>query len=184
MSFQLAGEIGVPMPLARTFINEALGAIYDEMLWSFQMREGGWLTPGLLFSTGTQSAGTITTTAQGSTIVGDATAAAAWVAYSGLPLLTQCQIRSPFYSLYNIVAFDNVNTFTIDRPWMEPPGAAQQYMIYQAYFAPPVADFKRFFEIRDTSLNNPMDYWTYSRKDLAIKDPQRVVFNNPSYVVP
>jgi len=67
---------------------------------------------------------------------------------------------------------------------MEPPGAGQAYMIYQAYFPGPVSDFKRFFEIRDTTLNNVMDYWTYSRKDLAIKDPQRVVFNNPSYVVP
>jgi len=184
MAFQLAGELGVPMPFARTLINEALGDIYDTQLWSFQMQEAGWLTPGLLFASGTQSAGTITTTAQGTTIVGNATAAAAWVAYSGLPLLTQCQIRSPYYSLYNIVAFDGVNTFTIDRPWMEPAGAGQAYMVYQAYFAAQVSDFKRFLEIRDTSLNNVMDYWTYSRKDLAIIDPQRVVFNNPSYVVP
>ena len=185
MAFQLVGEIGLPMPLAQTLINEALGTIYDEQMYSFQFAESGWITPGLLFGSGTQSAGTITATAQSKLIVGDATAAAKWVAYTGtLPPLTQCQIRSPYYSLYSIVAFDGVNTLTLDRPWMEPPGAAQAYMIYQAYFPVPVSDFKRFFEIRDTTLNAPMDYWTYSRKDLAIQDPQRVIFTNPSYVVP
>jgi hypothetical protein len=186
MSFEIAGTLGVPMPLAQTFLNEALGQIYDEQIWSFQLGEAGWITPGLLFSTGTQSKGTITTTSYGTTIVGDATAAVAWVAYSGLPLLTQCQIRSPYYSLYNIVAFDGVNTLTIDRPWTEPFGAAQSYMIYQAYFPAPVSDWKRFFEIRDTTNNANVDYWSYSRRDLARMDAERVVFGPsiPTFIVP
>lgn len=184
MAFQMSGELGIPMPLVQTILNEALLTIYDSLIFSFQMGESGWLTPGLLFATQLQSAGTITTTSYGTTIVGDATAAAAWVAYSGLPLLTQCQIRVPLYSLYNIIAFDGVNTFTIDRPWTEPPGTGQTYMVYEAYFAAPFADFKRFLEIRDTTNAAPLDYWSLSRSDLSIKDPQRANFDQPGYVVP
>ena len=185
MVFELTGEIpGLPIPLARTKINEALATVYDNQMWSFQIGEAGWLTPGLKFPSGTQSTGTITTTAYSNQVVGDAAAAAAWVAYSGLPFLTQLQIRVPYYSLYNIVGFDGVNTFTLDRPWMEPSGASQAYMIYQAYFPVPVSDFKRFFEVRDTTNAAPLDYQKYSRQDLAVMDPQRTNFNQPSYVIP
>jgi len=185
LKFRLVGEVpGIPMPLAGTLINEALGRIYDSQLWSFQIGESNWLTPGLLFSSGTQSAGTITATVASDQIVGDATAAALWAAYSGLPFLTECQLRSPTRSLYNIVAFDGAATLTLDRPWMEPGGTGLAYMIYQAYFPAPVADFKRFFAVRDTTNAAPLSYWTYSQRDLAMLDPQRTNFNNPAYVVP
>lgn len=184
MAFQIAGELGIPMPLTQTLLNEALGDILDSQMWSFQLKESGWLTPGLLFQTGTQSAGTITATPYSDQIVGNATAAAAWVAYASMPLLTSFQIRSPFYSLYNIIAWDGVNTFTIDRPWMEPGGAGLAYMIYQAYFPVPVSDFKRFFDIRDTTNASPVDYWSLSQMDLAVIDPQRTNFNQPAYAVP
>jgi len=185
LKFRLIGDVpGLPALLAGTLINEALVKIFDEQMWSFQCKESGWLTPGLLFSSNMLSTGTITATAYSDKIVGDATAAAKWVAYTGTPALTQYQIRVPQYSLYNIIAFDNVNTFTLDRPWMEPSGGAMSYMIYQAYFPVPVADFKRFFEIRDVTNAAPMDYWTYSKRDLSIMDPQRTIFDQPGFVVP
>lgn len=189
MSFELAGELSLPMPLAQIKINEALGSIYDSQMWSWQLAEAGWLTPGLLFASNNQSVGTITTAAYNNQIIGNAAASAAWAAYASMPLLTQLQIRVPYYSLYNIVAYDTTTnppfgTFTLDRPWMEPSGVAQAYMIYQAYFPAPASDFKRFFEIRDTSNNSPMDYWSMSRVDLSIVDAQRTVFNQPSFVVP
>lgn len=190
MWFEIAGELGMPTPLAQTKINEALGSIYDDdeqRMWSFQIRSAdNWLTPGLLFSTGTQSAGTITATPYSNTIVGDATAAAAWVAYLNagtLPLLTSFQIRSPYYSLYNIIAFDGVNTFTLDRNWMEPGGSGLAYMMYQAYFPTPTADFKRFFEIRDTTNSGVIDYWSKSQKDLSVADPERTIFDQPTHAV-
>jgi hypothetical protein len=161
--------------------------VYDQLIWSFQFKEAGWFTPGLLFGSGTQSAGTITAARFTNTVVGDATAAALWAAYNlagTMPLLTQLQIRSPYYSLYNIVSFDGVNTFTLDRPWMEPDGANVAYMIYQAYFPVPVSDFKRFLEIRDTTNAAEIDFWSFSRVDLALRDPQRTVFNQPAYLVP
>lgn len=193
MSFGLVGQVpGLSMPLAQTFINEALGRVYDRQMWSFQLGESGWLTPGLQFPTqGStavgQSAGTITTTAYSDQVVGDATAAAAWLDYFNagtLPLLTSFQIRVPYYSLYNIIAYDGVDTFTLDRPWMEPDGSGQTYMIYQAYFPVPVSDFKRFFAIRDTKNNAPISYSKYGQRDLAVRDAQRVQFNLPAYAVP
>lgn len=188
MAFRLTGEIpGLEFPLAQTFINEALGHVYDQFIWSFQFKEAGWFTPGLLFESGTASAGTITATRFSDQVVGDVTAAAAWLAYQTagtLPLLTQLQIRSPYYSLYNIIAFDGINTFTLDRVWMEPDGADLTYMIYQAYFPVPVSDFKRFLEIRDTTNASPIDFWTLNRVDLALRDPQRTVFNDPAFCVP
>jgi hypothetical protein len=190
MSFSLHGQVpGLEFPLAQSFINEALGHCYDVLMWSFQFKESGWLTPGLLFQVGSpiQSAGTITATAYSDQIVGDATAAAAWLAYQTagtLPLLTSFQIRNPFYSIYNIVAFDGVNTFTIDRPWMDVPGAGLTYMVYQCYFPVPVIDFKRFFEIQDPVNAAPIDFWTKTRDDLALDDPQRTNFNLPAFAIP
>jgi hypothetical protein len=119
------------------------------------------------------------------------------------------QIRSPFFSLYDIIHFDGVNTLTIDRPWMEPEPwgiwgppwhpwhkreddslrwnehhqFSQPYMIYQAYFPAPVEDFKRFFEIKDTMMSGLLDYWSYNQKDLTRRDPQRIIFDLPAYVV-
>lgn len=190
MAFSLTGQVpGMEMPLAITTINEALGYIYDFQIWSFQFKEDGWFTPGLQFqgSAFGQSLGTITATRFTTMVVGDATAAAAWLAYSlagTLPVLTSFQIRSPYYSLYNIIAYDGINTFTLDRPWMEPDGAGLTYMIYQAYFPVPVTDFKRFLEIRDTTNAAPINYAKYSRRDLSVRDPQRTVFNLPAYAVP
>lgn len=181
---------GLPASYATTLLNEALGMIYDAQNWSWQLGVGGWLSPGLLFASiggGTgpgTSAGTVTFTPYSAKVIGDATASAEWAAYTGNPLFTQLQIRSPFYSLYSIISYDGVSTITLDRPWMEPGGVGQAYMIYQAYFTVPVTDFKRFIAIRDTTNSSPMDFWTKSQTDLAYDDPERTIFDNPVYVVP
>lgn len=195
MARRLSLEVpGLADQYAVILLQEALSAIEDSQMWSFQLQTAGWLTPGLLFPGGPgTSVGTITTQGLSNQIVGDAASSAAWQAYiasPNLPLFTQLQIRSPFYSLYNIVAIDDettnppFTTLTIDRPWTEPPGSQQAYMIYQAYFAVPDAQFKRFLSARDTTDNAPMDYWSLSQKDLAVRDPQRVVFDDPNYFVP
>src|SRR5271154_3317796 len=147
----------VPGSYAKTLINEALTMIYDEQMWSWQLKENGWLTPGLLFPAGPgTSVGTIAAVPYTNTLVGDANASQVWQAYianNNLPLFTQLQIRSPFYSLYNIIAVTQTGggygeggygeggygegelglTLTLDRPWMEPGGPNLSYMIYQAY---------------------------------------------------
>lgn len=196
MARRLSLEVpGLADSYAKTLLNEALGHIHDEQMWSYQLKESNWLTPGLLFNSGSgagpgSSAGSVTFTPYSNQVVGDATASAAWAAYAKRPLLTELQIRSPYYSLYNIVGYDVTSnppfgTFTLDRPWLEPLSTAgQAYMIYQAYFVVPVSDFRRFLAARDTSNNAPMDYWSKSQKDLSVEDPQRTIFNNPVYFVP
>jgi len=195
MARRLSLEVpGISDAYAAILLGEALGHIEDEQMWSFQLAESGWLTPGLLFNSGSgsgagTSAGTITVTPFSNQVIGDAVASAAWAAYASMPLLTQCQIRSPYYSLYNIVGYDTTTnapfgTFTLDRPWMEPGGVAISYMVYQAYFAVPVSNFRRFFAARDTTNNAPMDYWSLSQKDLSVQDPERTIFDDPSYFVP
>lgn len=171
------GEIpGVALSLAKTKINDALGVIYDETDWSFQSRYGGWLNPGLKANTGT-----VTVTPYSDQVIADATATAAWAAITS-PLITVLQFRVLPYSLYNIIGYDTTTnapfaTLTLDRPWMEPPsGSGITYFIYQAYFAVPVKDFRKFTFIMDTTFNAPVDYTKYSLADLGTIDPQRVRF--------
>jgi hypothetical protein len=178
---------------AVTLLQEALIDIYKMRMWSFQLKTSGWLTPGLLFPGGPgTSVGTVTVTPYSPKVIGDATSSAAWQTYiagGNQPLFTQLQFRSPYYSLYNIIAVDTTSnppftTLTLDRPWLEPGGTQQSYMIYQAYFPVPVSDFKRFLSARDTTNNYPMDYWSKSQKDLAVNDPERTIFDDPNYFVP
>jgi hypothetical protein len=190
MQQELLGIPGTNFGLVKTKINEALAAIQNENVWSFQLNEGGWLTPGLLGGPTTQflSPGTITVTPFTTTVTGDATASAAWLSsILNPPLLTQQQIRVPYYSLYNIIAADatipTAVVLTLDRPWMEPAQTNGTYMIYQAYFPAPVG-FKRWYTIRDTTNNNYMDWWSRTEIDLSNEDAERTDFDEPLYVVP
>jgi hypothetical protein len=179
---------GLNVALARTKVREALALIEDEQLWSFQLAEAGWYPVGLLGGNGGfLSPGTITVAPYSTTITGDANASAAWLGLVGRPFLTERQIRSPFYSLYNIVGVDSTIptavVLTIDRPWMEPPQTNAGYMIYQAYFAVR-AGFKKFFAARDTTNNSDMNYWKLTQLDLSVVDPERTNFDEPAYIVP
>jgi hypothetical protein len=262
---QLLGVPGTNRGLCATFINEALTYIQDENTWSFQVITNGWLTPNMLGGPNASflSPGTITVTPYSQTITGDAVATAAWTATDPYPpLLTQQQIRVPYYSLYNIIGLSNngtvayatiltpgsgqtpgtyvtpvldpatgagatlsitvnangtvtlppvlltagtgystpfitfshggtaatfsvtlIATLSIDRPWTEPPQQSGGYLIYQAYYpAPP--NFRRWLSISDYTNNDPMDWWTMTRADLDIEDPQRTEFDQPEFVVP
>jgi hypothetical protein len=76
-------------------------------------------------------------------------------------------------------------TLTLDRPWLEPTsGGGQNYMIYQAYFVAPSKYFTKFIEIRDTTDAQPIDFWSMTQAELAIRDPQRTCFSDPDFCVP
>lgn len=80
--------------------------------------------------------------------------------------------------------FENL-VITLDRPWLEPTnGPGQPYMIYQAYFVAPVKDFRKFIEMRDTTNSAPIDFWSMTQAELAIRDPQRTEFADPDFCVP
>lgn len=101
---EILGVPGMNLGLAKTKLNEAFEAIQNENIFSFQLKTGGWLAPGLL---GGQvaaflSPGTISVQPFTNQIIGDAIATAAWYG-ANQPIITQYQIRVPYYSLYNII---------------------------------------------------------------------------------
>jgi len=136
---ELLGVPGTNLGLVKTFINQAFTAIQNEQVWSFQLKDGGWLTPGLLGSSGISgypgtnflSPGTITVKPYSTTITGDAVATAAWAAtIPNPPFITQYQFRVPYYSLYNAIALGF--TGTLAYVTVTTPGAGQtpgQYVL-------------------------------------------------------
>lgn len=200
MAKDLEGDIpGLPLPKAQTFLQESLLEIYDTQRWSFQIKEGGWITPGLLGGLQNQlpykSPGSITVAAYDTTVFADAVATTAWGSLVGRPFITEQQIRVPAYSLYNIIAYfvpgaDPLNptslvaTLRIDRPWMEPTQTNAVYMIYQAYFPTGVFHFRKFGNIRDTTNNQPINFWQRDQTWLGVNDAQRTVFDQPTYAIP
>jgi hypothetical protein len=113
MRQELLGIPGSNFGLVTTRINEALAAIQNENVFSFQLQVNGWLTPGLLGgpTTAFLSPGLITIKPYTNTVTGDPVASQIWQAtIFNPPLLTQQQIRVPYYSLYNIIALGNNGT--------------------------------------------------------------------------
>ena len=172
---------------SQTAVRRALEAIYDQCDWSFQKGFSGWLAPGMVFN----GIGTFTTTPYSNQVIADATATAALVAYTGQPFITQLQYRNPAFAIYDIVGYDydTINpgfvTLTLDRPWMEPgSGPGQPYYIYQHYFVSPVKDFRKWIAIQDFTNDQPLDFWSITRADLANIDPQRQDQSLPTNVVP
>ena len=59
-----------------------------------------------------------------------------------------------------------IAVLTLDRLWTEPGQVNSNYLCYQAYFATPVG-FRRFWDSRDTTNNQEMDFSSYQQTDLA-----------------
>lgn len=127
MRQNLLGTIpGSDFGLVTTKINESFAKIQNENVFSFQLQTQNWLTPGLLGGPNTAflSPGTISVTPWSNTITGDAVATAAWTANVPYPpLLTQQQIRVPYYSLYSIIAVGNNGTVAYTS--VSTPGSGQ-----------------------------------------------------------
>jgi hypothetical protein len=84
MRQELLGIPGTNFGLTTTKINEALTAIQNENVWSFQQQVGGWLTPGLLGGPNTSllSPGLITVVPFTTTITGDWLASMTWQGFN------------------------------------------------------------------------------------------------------
>jgi hypothetical protein len=176
-----------PLSRSQTAVRRALEAIYDQVDWSFQRGFAGWLAPGMVFN----GIGSFTTTPYSNQVIADAVATTALQAYTGQPLITQLQYRNPAFAIYDIVGYDynTINpgfvTLTLDRPWMEPgSGSGQPYYIYQHYLVSPVQDFRKWIAIQDFTNDQPLDFWSLTRADLANLDPQRQDQSLPTNVVP
>lgn len=109
MRQELLGIPGTNFGLCTTKINEAFAAIQNENVWSFQLQQNGWLTPGQLGGTNANflSPGTITVTPFTNLIYGDPIATQTWNAtLLNPPFITQYQIRIPYFAVYSIVALN------------------------------------------------------------------------------
>jgi hypothetical protein len=91
--------------------------------------------------------------------------------------------------MYDIVAFDGVNTLTLDRPFSDPltnmTGAAvteQEYFIYQPYIVAPVKDFRRWLSVYDIA-NSGWLFTRGDRREVGMSDPQRQIFSNPKQLL-
>lgn len=166
------------LPLAQTLTNRALQKIYDESVWSFQLKEGGLTTVNQV------QTGLATTTIGADTVQMDATAQAAIAAAPSPFLITTCQFRSPAFALYNVIGYDaGTGIITLDRPWIEPAGTGP-YQLYQAYYPAPADKFRRWMAIRDFTNAINLDWHSYKQTDLDALDPQRQVFETSTIVAP
>jgi hypothetical protein len=163
---------------AQTLVNRAWMDVQRRFLWSFLWSDFSIPTPTPV------STGTVTLVAGQSTVVGDATASAAWQAMGLVNPITTRQFRVGMGTIYNIIGFDGVSTITLDRPYVDTVvGAAQGYQIYGVYFYAPSIDFLWFESVRDTLSGYPLNV-TLTREFVDSIDPQRFQSGWPQGILP
>lgn len=190
MFIDLKAELAQAIPglsriYAGTLINRAWNVIRQANLWSFQLGQGGFSTPGVT------TAGSITVSGGlgSSTLIGNAAATSAWAALPFYFIPTVQQIRVTGYSIYSIISYDTVinapfATLTLDRPFIDPlPSfSGVGYQMFQAFIpAPP--NFMRWLSVADMFNCYALDIWT-SRRTIDLRDPARLYTSNPCCMLP
>src|SRR5438477_215032 len=130
----------VPLAYCKTLVNRAWRTVRERNLWSFQLFEGEWITPGIVTGTGqatvTQGLNTVSLDAAATTFLDAALLAQPW---SGI---TQRQFRVQLSGIYNIWDYDpngngaGLGLLTLDRQFAESSGTGNGYQIYQCYYIP------------------------------------------------
>lgn len=181
---ELKGDIPAMSPFkAKDCVQRAWHDICDSRRWTFLVSEGVLYAPAVI------SAGTVQVTQFSSSVVGDATAIAAWVA-AALPLsgvtMNMRQFRLPGKPIYNITADDGAGTLTLDRPYQETSEAVANYTILRCYFTPPSSDFLRWISVVD-----PINSYRFRRRNLHVMrehldriDPSRSSSGTPYLLAP
>jgi len=180
MYSELNGSIPkIPIDYCKTLVNRAWADVRRQNMWSFNMFEANWITPPLL------NTGTASVTRGSTSVVLDATAAAAVVAALDLPTpIIQRQFRCGIGTIYNIYAWNALtSTLTLDRAYSETTSATATYTIFQCYYPTPMSDFFTFLSVRD--MNNFTDLFThrYNREALDAIDPNRTWYYFPTDVI-
>lgn len=168
----------IPIDLCKTFINDAWRDVRRKNLWSFLLYESNWIAPPVINS------GYFTCTQGSNLVVADATAAAAIIA-AGVLLptpITQRQFRAGISTIYNIRAWDGINTITLDRIFAEAT-VTSAYKIYQCYFPAPYEDHLMWASVRDMINFTSLFTDRHTRESLDTTDPQRVFYRIPTDVV-
>lgn len=165
----------LPETQCQRFINRAQRDAYDSWNWSFLAGDGTLNIPASL------NDGTVTVTQGDRTIVGDATAAAAWQAVGTYIPITDRALKIGTDFPYQIQAFDGVDTVYIDRPYTGDDDTGLEYILYRPYYEPP-EDFNRFISVVDT-----VDSWNLipgkKKQWLDWIDPQRSTIGGPAQFI-
>lgn len=180
---QLCGEMpGLSPLLAQKYLNQALGQIYNERLWSFNVLDGAVNCPAAVI------AGTISITQYTATVTLDATASAAVAAQlagGATPGILNLQIRfapstaATASQIYNILSFDATVPaaviLTLNRVVQEATNATASYQLYRCYVIAPMTDFLKWETFNDfanaIALFDPR--MTYTSAYFDARDPQR-----------
>jgi hypothetical protein len=187
MYWRLHGSIPkIPLDYCKILVNDAWKDVRKRSLWSFQLFEGNWVSPGAI------TTGTATTVIGQNTVVLDAVAAAAVEAQvlgPPTPIIDR-QFRVGIGTIYNIwnwqynVPVAGEGTLTLDRPYAEASGSGIGFEIIQCYYPAPYIDFKAWISVRD--MTNFIDLFVNqrTRSQLDSQDPQRSWYYFPTDVVP
>lgn len=168
----------LPWDYTGTIVNRAWRDVRRQNLWSFQLFEANWTSPGIINS------GTATVT-QGLNYVTVSSAAAAAInaqALNPLSPIINRQFRVGISTIYNIFAWDTVSTLTLDRIYAEPSGTNVAYSIFQCYYPAPMQDFLTWISIRDIVNYNDL-VLDKNREWVDQRDPQRTWFYLPTHCV-
>lgn len=165
----------LPEPQCQRFINRAQRDAFDSWNWSFLAGEGSLDVPASL------NGGTITVEQGSQVVVGDATAAAAWLALTDFIPIEDRALKIGTDQPYQILAFDGVDTLYIDRPYPNEDDSGLEYRMYRPYYEPP-EDFNRFISVVDT-----VDSWNLipgkKKQWLDWIDPQRSNIGGPAQFI-
>lgn len=180
MTAELHGAVPkISYSYCQTLVNRARADVYRQNLWSFNLFEANWNTPGPI------NTGTVTTTPGSNTVTFNAAAITAINASLLFPTpITQRQFRQGFNTIYNIFQYNSgTGVATLDRPFLETGGSGQTYSIFQAFYPAPMQDFLVWISVRD--IINFVDLFVdrYTQEKLDEVDPQRSWFGTPTDVV-
>ena len=161
--------------LAQNWVQNSFRRIAEKRLWSWLTLYGQFLFPNEL------TAGKVSVTFNSNQVVGDATAAAAWLASPASVVGQQFRIGvlSP---IYDVIAFDGVSTLTLGAVWGGSTNASIGYEIYQAYVTVPTGFFS-FQTVIDPQRNWQLWANRWTQSDLNTWDSQRASQGNPYAVV-
>ena len=165
----------LPERQAQRYINRAQRNAFDSWNWSFLAGEGVLNIPDEI------STGTIEVEQGSNVIVGDAAAAAAWLAITDFIPITDRALKIGVDFPYRILAFDGVDTVYVDRPYTGDDDASIEYRLYKPYYAPP-DDFNNWISVVDTT-----DAWILlpgkKKEWLDWIDPQRSSIGGPAQFI-
>lgn len=196
MTAELVGTVPRMSALhAQQVLQRAWRRVRDGRLWSFH-----FVSDAQLFCPDAITGGSVTANFGSNQVIADAAAAAAFnlVANANPPLASPTlgigrQLRvgstnglsTPTGPNYSIVAWDGIDTITIDKPYGEATVVRSQYQVLKCYYAPPAPPpfsgfqpdrrYVRYQVITNKndgySIFGPNLYWSQSQ--LNAIDPQR-----------